>query len=221
VKAGKVGTSVAALAAFVALAVGLANAEGCSSSSSPPPPADSGPDGDDVTVTDAEADGPASCNPIFDSLCGSGETCCVAGLTGTCVAVGSCKAPIQVSCIAKSQCGGDICCGSVQLPAGFDAAAAFDGGFDASAFDASGFSLSIACATTCAQPDFQLCTTSTDCPPGYRCAGGAMNNLVGIAGIVACIPEDAGAPPPPDAGTDAGDGSAPPADAGTDAGDGG
>jgi hypothetical protein len=206
----------------VALMAAFSIAVGCSSSSSNPPApvTDGGPDGNMTPLEDAGPDAAESCNPILGPLCGAGKTCCIAGIFGSCVDVGSCKAPIQVSCTTKANCGAGICCGSVQLPAGFDASAFDASDFDAASaanFDAAGFSLTIACADSCPEPGFQLCSTSQDCPSGYRCAGGGAG-LGGFEGIVGCIPEDAGAGfPGPDSG--APDGGAVDAADGSDGGD--
>ena len=205
------------------IALAVAVAIGCGTSSSQPSGgSDSGPDGDVGIVVDAGLDaGATHCNPVFGQLCSAGQTCCFFGLNGTCVDKGACSAPFQVSCIARSNCGSDVCCGSVQVPAGFDAsgfdASDFDAsGFDASGFDASGFGLTLQCASTCSAPDFLLCATSQDCPAGFHCSGGGDGGR-GF-GILACIANvtdaglvDAGADAPgepPDAGADA------PADAG-------
>lgn len=217
------------LSAGICLGVAAAMASGCGSSSSPPPvpPTDSGPS-PDVQVVDSSAEsGGAVCDPLALKLCPQGQTCCFSGLGGTCTDIGACERPFKIACVNTATCGGGVCCGSVQFPAGFDAAAfatdaAFDAsGFDASAFDASGFDSSgfgvtLACNSSCLRPEFQVCMTSQDCPSGQVCGnGGMMGNGLGL--ILACVPADAGAPPP-DAGPDASPG---PADASGNAPDGG
>jgi hypothetical protein len=192
------------------IALGVGVAIGCGTSSSQAPgPEDGGQASEAGHADEAGPEtGNTNCNPLFGQLCAQGQTCCFSGLNGTCVSSGACSAPFQVSCIAKADCNGGVCCGSVQLPAGFDASGLFDAsdfdasGFDASGFDASGFGLTLQCASTCAPPDFELCATTQDCPSGYRCAGGTGGG--GLGGILACIPLDAGAPPA--GGNDAGDG---------------
>jgi hypothetical protein len=195
---------------MIALGIAVAMASGaCSSSSTaPPPPSDSGVVADTGPIDDAGADSGvgARCNPLLGQLCSQDQTCCLSGLVGS--------APFQVSCTTKSDCNSGVCCGSVQFPAGFDATAGFDAsGFDASDFDAAGFGLALQCTSTCPFPDFQLCTTAQDCPAGYRCSGGPTG--AGFAGILACIPLDAGAGPV-EADAEAGAGG--PVDAGADAG---
>jgi hypothetical protein len=223
---------VAALGLGAGLVISLAINEGCSSSSAPPPPADSGADGTTEPPVDAGPEAGTRCSPVFGGQCGAGQTCCISGIFGTCVDIGSCKAPIQVSCTSKASCGNQTCCGSVQLPAGFDAAAFDASDFDASVFDASGFSFSLACASSCPPPDFQLCAGAQDCPSGYRCGPGNGNGnggMTSLPGFLVCVPEDAGLPPQSDAGgprldagepdaSDASDGGAP---ADPDAADGG
>jgi hypothetical protein len=182
---------------MIALGIAVAMASGaCSSSSTaPPPPTDSGVVAETGPIDDAGADSGAGarCNPLLGQLCSQGQTCCLSGLIGTCLAQGSCSAPFQVSCTTKSDCSSGVCCGSVQFPAGFDAAAGFDGSeFDAG-FDAAGFGLALQCTSACPFPDFELCTTAQDCPAGYRCSGGPAGG--GFAGILACIPLDAGGGP--------------------------
>jgi hypothetical protein len=210
------------------IALGIGVAVGCGTSSSQAPGRDDG--GPTTEAGQADEAGPetgsTNCNPLFGQLCAQGQTCCFSGLNGTCVTSGACSAPFQVSCISKADCNGGVCCGSVQLPAGFDASGLFDAsdfdasGFDASGFDASGFGLTLQCASTCSPPDFQLCTTTQDCPSGDRCGGPGGG---GVGGFLACIPLDAGAPPvgtgEGDAG-DGGDGAAGSGDGG-DSGDGG
>jgi hypothetical protein len=223
---------------MIAVSTAVVVAAGCGSSSSQPPnPHDGGPS-DGGAVAEAGLDAmaaSATCNPIFDQLCAAGETCCFSGLVGTCVASGSCTAPFQVSCMTKSDCADGFCCGTVQLPAGFDAATINGQPLDASAFagsgfDASGFGVTLACASSCPEPDFQLCTTTQDCPTGFRCTGGGGGAAFG--GIMACVPIDAGGPPVFDAGSDdsgqasppdSGDAAAPDASGGAtpDAGDAG
>ena len=187
------------------IAGGLVVAIGCGTSSSQPPGAhDSGPATDTGSIAEAGLDaGAQACNPVYNQLCTGGQTCCFSGLIGTCVDRGTCSMPFQVSCDSPSSCDASVCCGSVQLPAGFDASA-----FDASAFDASGgpgfqpldpngFVLTLQCASACPAPGFQLCTTTQDCPSGYRCSGGPGG--MGFGGVLACTPSEAGPGPMPDA----------------------
>jgi hypothetical protein len=115
-----------------------------------------------------------------------------------------------------------VCCGTVQLPAGFDAAAFADASFDASAFDAaafdaSGFTITLSCANTCPAPEFQACMSNSDCPAGLVCGGGPMPGMPGnptFGLILPCVPD--GGFPPFDAGQPdaAGDAGAPDGDAG-------
>jgi hypothetical protein len=200
------------LSAMISLGVAAAMASGCSSSSGPGAPADSGPSGDG-TLTDSSADGGGkSCNPFLpDDLCPQSQTCCFSGLRGTCTDVGSCSSPFQISCVNGASCGGTVCCGSVQLPAGFDASAFVDAsGFDASGFDASGFGLTLACASSCVVPQFQVCATTQECPSGEVCGIPTNANNMELGFILVCIPPDAGVAVP-DASPEAGpsDGAAP------------
>jgi hypothetical protein len=207
------------LSVGICLGTAAVIAAGCSSSSGgPSPAADSGPTAD-VRAPDSSAEGAAgqSCMPYFLELCPRGQTCCFSGLSGTCTDVGSCGSPFEIGCVNGANCGGEVCCGSVQLPAGFDASAfaadaSFDASdFDASGFDASGFGLQLACASSCAATQFQVCMTSRDCPSGDVCSGGPMQGS--FAGLLVCLPADAGAGLAP---TDGG-----PVEAGPGAGDGG
>ena len=128
-----------------------------------------------------------------------------------------------MSCLTKANCGGGVCCGSVQFPAGFDASAFDASGFDASSFDASDFDasdfgLTLACSNACNAPDFQLCASSQECPAGDICSGGGAAGGTAAGLVMACVPADAGIPGPgPDAGTDGGaaEAAASPGDAGT------
>ncbi len=213
------------------MGLGIAIAIGCSSSSNHSP-TDGGVAPDTGSVSDSGGDAEnvgSSCNPLLNQLCPQGQTCCFSGLRGTCTEVGSCASPLQVSCLAKANCGaGAVCCGSVQFPAGFDAsgfdAAGFDASsFDASDFDAAGFGLTLACSSACAPPDFQLCANTQECPVGDICTSGAAAANMAAGLVMACIPADAGAGfPVPDGGPGDGSTEAGPAlDAGLDAGDGG
>jgi hypothetical protein len=199
-----------------AMVVGLGVAAACSSSSGGAP-ADAGTTPEDVgTHEEAGPDvmSAATCNPLLGILCGAGETCCSSGLQGTCVAIGSCGRPFQVSCIGKANCAatGGTCCGAVSVPAGFDASAAFDA---SGGFDASGFGLTLACESTCSSSEFQVCSTTNDCPSGQVCEASMGSPLL------ACVLVDAGITP--DAGNGALDGgeAGVPEAGSIDAGDGG
>ncbi len=202
------------LSVGICLGVASALASGCGSSSGGPEPADSSMS-PDVHVTEAGADSASlSCNPIALQLCPQGQTCCFAGLRGTCTDIGSCNTPFRIGCANAASCGsGEVCCGSVQLPQGFDASAfgdaSFDGSaFDASAFDASAFVVTLSCASSCPPYEFQACMTDDDCAAGFVCGGGPMPNGPNFGLILPCVPADAGFPPPdgaPDAGTPDGD----------------
>jgi hypothetical protein len=128
-------------------------------------------------------------------------------LRGTCEEVGACGSPFQIACVGNASCGGGVCCGSVQLPAGFDASAFADASFDAaafdaSAFDASGFGFALSCETSCSPMEFQLCTTSNDCKGGLVCAGGPMGGMPAFELIMACVPPPDGGVESLDAGAD-------------------
>jgi len=188
------------------IAGGLVVAIGCGTSSSQPPggPQDSGPATDTGSIVEAGLDAAAqACNPVYGQLCSGGQTCCFSGLIGTCVDRGTCTMPFQVSCNGPASCDTGVCCGSVQLPAGFDASAFDASPFDASGeqgfqpFDPNGFVLTLQCASACPAPGFQLCKTTQDCPSGYRCSGGPGE--MGFGGVLACTPSEAGPGPMPDA----------------------
>jgi hypothetical protein len=208
------------LSVGICLGTAAVVAAGCSSSSGGPSPAADGGPSADARALDSSAEGAAgqSCMPFFLQLCPQGQTCCYSGLSGTCTDVGACRSPFEIGCVNGDSCGGGVCCGAVQLPAGFDASAfAADASFDASAFDASdfdasGFGFQLVCASSCAATQFQVCMTSKDCPSGDVCSGGPMQGAFG--GLLICVPADAGAEsgPSPDGG---------PAEAGPGAGDGG
>jgi hypothetical protein len=210
------------LSAVICLGVAGAMATGCGSSSGGPGPVVDSGSGHDGSLDGADDAGGKSCNPfVAGDLCPQGQTCCFSGLRGTCTDVGSCSSPFQISCVNTATCGGTVCCGSVQLPAGFDASAfaadaSFDAAaFDASDFDASGFGLTLACASSCVAPQFQICMTNQDCPSGQVCGGPMMMASNMVPGfILACFPADAGLPPVPDASPEGG-----PADATSGAGD--
>ena len=122
----------------------------------------------------------------YGELCPQGQTCCFSGLRGTCEEVGACGSPFQIACVGNASCGGGVCCGSVQLPAGFDA---------------SGFGFALSCETSCSPMEFQLCTTSNDCKGGLVCAGGPMGGMPAFELIMACVP-------PPDGGVESLDANA-------------
>jgi hypothetical protein len=206
-------------AVAVCAALDVAGATGCGSPSSHPSPAqDASASADTGTPQDAGVDAASvSCDPLRNELCPQGQTCCFSGLRGTCSDVGSCERPFQVSCTSSAACGAmgaGVCCGSVRVPAGFDPSAFDASTFDPSAFDASAFGFSFACATACVAPDFELCTTTQECPTGDVCAGGAG---MGLGFLLICSATDAGASPDGgDAGTspDGGDAGASLGDAG-------
>jgi hypothetical protein len=213
------------LSVGICLGVAAGMVSACSSSSGSPGPSMDGSLGPDVRAADSSPEAGGSCNPFAIELCPQGQTCCSTGLRGTCTEVGACSAPFRVSCVNAASCGTGVCCGSVQL-AGFDASALGDASFDAAPmFDASGFSLSLECAPSCAFPAFQACMTSQDCRSDYVCGGGPGNGPRGgdpsLGLILACVPADAGFGPP-EAGPEPMDGG--PAEAsppGPDAADGG
>jgi hypothetical protein len=202
------------LSAGICLGVASAMVSGCGSSSAGP----TGPDSSvapDAQGVDAGIDsGSLSCNPFAVELCPQGQTCCFAGLRGTCTDTNACSTPFHIGCVNTASCGsGQVCCGAI-VPPGFDASAFADASFDASAFDASafdasgfdasGFVVTLACASSCPLFEFQACMSNDDCPSGFVCGGGA-----GTAGgnpnfglILACVPADAGSPPAPDASPD-------------------
>jgi hypothetical protein len=145
-------------------------------------------------------------------------------LRGTCTDIGSCSTPFRIGCVNAASCGGgQQCCGTVELPAGFDASAFADASFDAAAFDAAafdaaGFAITLACTTntTCPLPEFQACMSNVDCPTGFVCGGGPMPVMPGNPNfglILPCVPADAGFPPF-DAGPPDGDAGAPDGDTG-------
>jgi hypothetical protein len=189
------------LSVGICLGVASALASGCGSSSGGPGPADSST-GPDVNAADGGADSASvSCNPLTMELCPQGQTCCFAGLRGTCTDVSACKAPFHIDCVNSASCGGggQVCCGSFQLPAGFDASAfadaSFDAsGFDASDFDASGFVVTLSCASSCPVPDFQACMSDEECPAGMVCGGPPMPGSSTVGLILPCVPADAGFP---------------------------
>jgi hypothetical protein len=178
------------VSAGIALAIGIA--VGCSSSSSGPGPVPDGGVNLEASVIDGGSED-NSCNPLLGELCAGGQICCSSGLRGTCVDPGSCSSPFQVGCVTGANCNGGVCCGSVQLPAGFDASAFVDASFDAGQFDASEFGLKLVCETRCAAGEFQLCTSAHDCPAGDLCGGGSMmGGGLGVPLVLACFPADAG-----------------------------
>jgi hypothetical protein len=205
----------------ICLGVASAMVSGCGSSSAGP----TGPDGSvppDAQGVDAGIDsGSISCNPFTLELCPQGQTCCFAGLRGTCTDTNACSTPFHIGCVNTASCsGGQVCCGTIQLPAGFDASAFADASFDASAFDASafdasGFVVTLACAGSCPLPEFQACMSNDDCPSGLVCGGGATPGNPNFGLILPCVPADAGLPPAADATSDS------PADAGAPDGDAG
>jgi hypothetical protein len=209
------------LSAGICLGVASAMVSGCGSSSAGPV----GPDGSvapDAQGVEGGIDGGSiSCNPFTLALCPQGQTCCFAGLRGTCTESSACSTPFHIGCVNTASCGGggEVCCGAIEFPAGFDASAFADASFDASAFDASafdasGFVVTLACASSCPLPEFQACMSNDDCPSGLVCGGGAMpGNPNGL--ILACVPADAGLPPAADASPDSA------ADAGAQDGDAG
>jgi hypothetical protein len=193
----------------ICLGVASALASGCDSSSGGPGPVDSSAP-PDVHV-EAGEDAGISCNPLTLELCPQGQTCCFAGLRGTCTDIASCKAPFRIGCVNTASCGGgEVCCGSFQLPAGFDASAFADASFDASAFDASdfdasGFVVTLTCANSCPVPEFQACMSDDDCPAGLVCGGPPMPGVSTVGLILPCVPADAGFLPRLDAGGPDGD----------------
>ena len=104
-----------------------------------------------------------------------------------------------------------MCCGSVELPAGFDGSASLD-----ASFDAASFGLTLACGSSGPAPGFQVCLASLECPTGQFCGGGPMNIGGKMSPLTACFPIDSdaeAAPPVPDAA-----GAGPEGDGGASAG---
>jgi hypothetical protein len=212
------------LSVGICLGVATALASGCGDSSGAPGPSMDGSMAPDVRPIEASVEAGGDCNPFAIELCPQGQTCCSTGLRGTCTDIGACSAPFRVGCVDTASCGTGVCCGSIQLPAGFDASAFVDASFDAAPmFDASGFSLTLGCAASCTFPAFQVCMTSQDCRNGEVCGGSPGNGPRGgdpsLGLILACVPADAGFGLP-DASPELPDGG--PAEAsGPDAADGG
>jgi hypothetical protein len=185
----------------VGISLGVAVPFGCSSSSTGPGPIPDSGSPPDTSVADTGSGTP--CDPFRAELCPQGQTCCYTGLRGLCTDVGACASPFQIGCVNTPTCSSGVCCGSVQLPVGFDASASLD-----ASFDASGFGLTLACVSSCPAPDFEVCLSSDECPSGEICAGGPMGIDGYMSPLTACFQLDAGAeaaPPRPDGG-DAGPG---------------
>lgn len=172
----------------ISLVVAGALGAGCSASSSSPAGTDSGARSDVLEPdTDAEAGG-ASCNPYTFDLCPQGQTCCFAGLGGTCTPVGACNSPFRVACVNTRTCNGEgICCASVQF-SGFDAAGVAESTM-ADAGPGYGFTLTLACETQCTFPELQVCLADRDCQNGEVCTNISRPNQ---QAIYTCIPPDAG-----------------------------
>jgi hypothetical protein len=210
------------LKVFLAVgAVGLAAAVAvaCSSSSSQAPANNNNSDdASDNTPSDAAM----SCVPLTTSgLCptGSGLTCCLSGITGTCTPVAECTGNIQVQCNSAATCSaGQSCCADI---GGSAIAALLDGGFDAAAFDASaileagpsgaagllaGVNFKVTCQTACSATQIQACASDAECNGG-KCVpltqlidagsvdAGSFSSIIASAGMnKACIPADGGLP---------------------------
>jgi hypothetical protein len=222
------------LKVFLAVgAVGLAAAVAVACSSSSNPGTNNTPDAGGEDVVD---DSPVSCNPLSAAnLCptGSGETCCVSGLAGTCIPVAECTQNIQVQCTSAAQCGASqACCANI---GGSTIAALLDGGFDAAAFDAAaltseagaaagagllaGLVFKVNCEATCADNEIQACASDAKCKNGGKCVpltdlfdgggidAGALTSIIASAGMnKACLSADGGLPGLPgtgDSGSDA------------------
>ncbi len=205
----------AKLIVSVGICLGLAVAIGCASSSSNPgamPDSGSAPE---AGVKEAGTVTP--CDPFRAELCPQGQTCCSTGLRGVCTDVGACASPFQIGCVNTPTCHSGVCCGSVELPVGFDASAPLD-----ASFDASGFGLTLACESTCPAPEFQVCLNSLECPSGQFCGGGPMGIGGKMSPLTACFPvdegPDAGAPTPDSGDAGPGEGGAASADAAPDGG---
>jgi hypothetical protein len=172
----------------ISLVVAGAFGWGCSASSSSPSGTDSGSRADVLEAdTGAEAGG-ASCNPYTFDLCPEGQTCCWAGLGGTCTPVGACNSPFRVACENTKSCRDEgVCCASVQFSA-VDAAAVGDSTMS-DAGPGYGFTLTLACETRCTFPELQVCLEQKDCQNGEVCANISRPNQ---QPVYTCVPPDAG-----------------------------
>jgi hypothetical protein len=185
---------------FAVGAVGLAAAVAVACSSSSPAP--STPPADDAG-NNIPDDAPMSCIPLTTAgLCPGqmGLTCCVTGLSGTCVPAASCTQNIAVACNSAAQCTtGQSCCanlGGSLLAAfedgGIDAAAAAsgldaasaaalaEGGAAGAAGLLAGVVFKVNCETSCAPGEIQACATDKECNGG-KCV--PLTDLLPDAGI--------------------------------------
>jgi hypothetical protein len=190
---------------FAGMCLGTAEvlASGCSSTpSAPGPGADSGPLADVHAIESGPDAADISCNPFTGDLCEVGQTCCFAGLGGTCTPEGACNAPFRFGCVSSASCGGTgVCCLGVEFPGADAAPLPAAPAVGSSGADASGFAVTLACASACPFPELQVCNSSQECQNGEVCAptnpmGATTNRQI----VFACVP--------PDGGADASDGGA-------------
>jgi hypothetical protein len=194
--------------------------------------------GSDSSSNDGDSAGESS-----SSMCVAGQTscpredeCCLLAnypVSGACVGLGTCTTGYHFQCRGTADCAaGQVCCGNVTLPAGFDPSGlSADADADAalSAFLAlvAGSTAKANCAASCAAPAQQLCILddaglSGDCAnlPGTSCGPFPIGPLASYAliaaiaaGEPACVLADAGRSAT-DSTTDAGPSEAGPSEAG-------
>ena len=191
-------------------------------------------DGD--SARNSDGDGALSICTAGQSNCPKEDECCLLAnypVSGVCVPVGTCTTGYHFQCRGTSDCAaGQVCCGNVTLPAGYDpsglaADADPDAATNAVVALIAGSTAKAICADTCAAPAQQLCILddaglSGDCAnlPGTTCGPYPIGPLASYAFIAAlaaaepaCVPADAGLSPT-DSTTEAGPSDAGPSEAG-------
>ncbi len=166
----------ATLLFFASITLGIMTPIGCGPSSTSRPP-DAGPTESGAAVVQdaaglADAIG-ASCNPLVNSLCPEGLTCCFSGLLGTCKLASACRSPFQIGCTSQASCAsGEACCGS-----------------------GTGANFALFCKSACSTDEFQICRSNGECPVGTTCvevARGATTMVCAASPGTGRPPEDAG-----------------------------
>jgi hypothetical protein len=191
-------------------------------------------DGD--SASNGDGDGASSMCLAGQSTCPKEDECCLLAnypVSGSCVGVGTCSTGYHFQCRGTADCAaGQVCCGTVTLPAAYDpsglsADADADAALNAFLALVAGSTAKAICAASCAAPAQQLCILddaglSGDCAnlPGTSCGPYPIGPLASYAliaaiaaGEPACVPADAGLSPT-DSTTEAGPSEAGPSEAG-------
>jgi hypothetical protein len=133
-----------------------------------------------------------SCSPFGKATCGAGRVCCFSIERGVCTEPSACNSPVRAECWLPKDCGPDqVCCGTFVPPLAGPGATPTDASLHGTA--------TLFCSATCAAPNVQLCTNSSDCQGGRICSPAPKGGNSGIIAIVVepigiCRAPDGGAP---------------------------